>query len=111
MSLFRCVKCGRVENTALSFHCGHLDDKRYLCSECDPDIGMWHGRFPKVSAEGMYYDENHYVYGPNEIDTGAMELKYNRGFKMVGRVIGNKMVDNGAGGPVTAKERVLAPNP
>ena len=46
MSLFLCTQCGCIENTA----CCHYWSRRGkppICSECDPDIGEWHGRFPK----------------------------------------------------------------
>lgn len=54
MSLFACTGCGCVENTAL---CGYWfkGDKPALCSECDPDIGKWHGVFPKVDAVAEGY--------------------------------------------------------
>ncbi len=48
MSIFKCSRCGCAENTAL---CRYWYRKSrglaLLCSECDPDIGKWHGRFPK----------------------------------------------------------------
>lgn len=57
MPLFKCSKCGCVENTALSnfwsrgmnFETGKLIVPKppALCSECDPAIGKWHGEFPK----------------------------------------------------------------
>ena len=56
MPLFRCEQCGCVENTALSNYWTRDRDEQFnkieptppaLCSECDPEIGEWHGRFPK----------------------------------------------------------------
>lgn len=56
MPLFRCQQCGCVENTALSRFWQRFVDEDFqkvdppkpaLCSECDPAIGVWHGRFPK----------------------------------------------------------------
>ncbi len=46
MSLFRCEKCGCIENTAM---CGYWwkEEKPALCSECDPKFGKWHNCFPK----------------------------------------------------------------
>jgi len=85
MSCFRCTKCGCVENTALSYAFEHFKDKQYLCSECDPQIGRWHGRFEKKSADGYYYDERGMIYSPEEVDIEKMELKNNRDFKMIGR--------------------------
>jgi hypothetical protein len=31
-------------------------DDKPLCSECDPKIGKWHGKFDKRSAVGMLLD-------------------------------------------------------
>lgn len=50
MSLFVCEECRCVENTALSgFWLRNTEGRKgkALCSECDPEIGKWHGRFPK----------------------------------------------------------------
>ncbi len=57
MPLFRCEQCGCVENTALSNYWMRGRDAvtlapravplPALCSECDPQIGRWHGEFPK----------------------------------------------------------------
>lgn len=47
MPLFECTKCGAVENTAL---CNFWLTRPAICSECDPEIGQWHGRFPKKSV-------------------------------------------------------------
>ncbi len=46
MPLFKCEKCGCVENTAL---CGYWwrGNKKALCSECDPEFRRWHHRFPR----------------------------------------------------------------
>ena len=59
MSLFKCTECGVVENTATSgywFRRGATP----LCSQCDPNIGKWHGIFPRQDA-----DEAGYVQVPN----------------------------------------------
>lgn len=57
MPLFKCEQCGCVENTALSNYWTrniNWDSTNAeplknpaLCSECDPEIGKWHGQFPK----------------------------------------------------------------
>lgn len=53
MPLFNCTKCGAVENTALSGYWSAYYGRdpsvpfQPLCSKCDPDIGEWHGRFPR----------------------------------------------------------------
>ena len=62
MSLFKCDKCGCVENTAVSGYWNRGDDPA-LCSECDPQINKWHGIFKKRSASGMYIDRNGFLYG------------------------------------------------
>jgi hypothetical protein len=50
MPLFECSRCHCVENTALSNYWTdvHLEKKPALCSECDPQIGKWHGAFPRT---------------------------------------------------------------
>jgi len=54
MSLFKCSKCGCIENTAVSHYWVRKVDKEPpLCSECDPGIGKWHNIFPKQSADAM----------------------------------------------------------
>lgn len=51
MPLFACSKCGCVENTALgNYWRAASRGEPVLCSECDPAIGHWHGRFPKEPA-------------------------------------------------------------
>jgi len=60
MPLFRCDTCGTVENTALAnywarrFAGARGTEPPKLCSACDPTIGVWHGRFPRQSAEGWF---------------------------------------------------------
>jgi hypothetical protein len=54
MPLFNCTKCGAVENTALSNYwvdqCRRDKSAPFepRCSECDPRIGVWHGRFART---------------------------------------------------------------
>ncbi len=51
MPLYECSKCHAVENTALTnFWMDHTCNRPALCSECDPEIGAWHGVFPKTTA-------------------------------------------------------------
>ena len=45
MPLFKCEKCGVIENTALSM-CS-WGAKKKLCSQCCPAQKKWHGRFPR----------------------------------------------------------------
>lgn len=68
MSIFRCSKCGCVENTATSnfweqrYPFGGGNPKPELCSECDTEIGKWHGRFEKKSAKGLMLGEDGFLY-------------------------------------------------
>lgn len=45
--LFRCDKCGCVEESELVGGLSARPDDPLLCSECDPEIQKWHGLFPK----------------------------------------------------------------
>lgn len=50
MPLFKCAKCGVVENTALSL-CSwnyHFGGKKPLCSQCCPEQKCWHNRFKRT---------------------------------------------------------------
>ena len=88
MSLFACESCNAVENTATCglvwdripcpgpdpsgdpathpedcWRCrrdpGFVLRRKLICSECNPEIGAWHGLFPKVDAdEAGYYRVN-----------------------------------------------------
>ncbi len=60
MSLFKCQKCGCKENTACcNFHIAAYEDKEALCSECDPEIGEWHGKFEKKPFTEPYDADRH----------------------------------------------------
>ena len=52
MGVFVCDSCGCLENTACSLYWSKQRGEPALCSECDPDIGRWHGRFPKRAWDG-----------------------------------------------------------
>jgi len=71
MPIFRCSRCGAIENTALSNYWsqkyGFGDEKPsdVLCSECDPEIGKWHGCFPKDPADGFDIGEDGFLYHPD----------------------------------------------
>ena len=63
MSLFQCYECGCRENTATCNFWSRLDGQWrgvpsrswMLCSACDPDIGRWHGKFPRLFLpKGMF---------------------------------------------------------
>lgn len=53
MPLFKCSKCGCIENTACGNYWGLPPDEPPTCSECD--TGKWHGHFPKKTPEEMGY--------------------------------------------------------
>lgn len=85
MPLFRCDKCGCVENTALGFYWTRNERElwaaefigRKLCSEHAPttfrdgspndDAGKWHGRFPKRPATGMLVDQEGFLWQTDEL--------------------------------------------
>jgi hypothetical protein len=70
MSLFRCSKCGCVENTALSNFAIQVlrDGLDPLCSECDPTIRQWHNRFEKRTAIGMVMGQDGFLYSREQFD-------------------------------------------
>jgi hypothetical protein len=53
VSVFVCDECGCIDNTALTNYWSRNMKRpggrggKALCSECDPDIGRWHGRFDR----------------------------------------------------------------
>jgi hypothetical protein len=52
MPLYECSQCHAVENTALTnFWQDHGEGRPQLCSECDPRIKKWHGKFPKETVD------------------------------------------------------------
>lgn len=68
MSLFQCYKCGCRENTATCNFWSRMDGQWrgvkskpwMLCSACDPDIGEWHDRFPRIYLpKGMFVTNGH----------------------------------------------------
>jgi len=79
MPCFRCSKCGCVENTALS-HYWTREKKPALCSECDPEIGKWHGSFTKNQATGLLQDDSGFLW----CDENVPQLPDH--IKIVGRV-------------------------
>jgi len=61
MPLYQCESCDCVENTALG---SYWERKKKNCSGCS--TGIWHGKFKKRSAEGMYYTQAGFLYNePN----------------------------------------------
>jgi len=86
MSLFRCEQCGCIENTATSNYWSRKyrrgrssaekpGDTRLLCSECDPEIGKWHGRFPRQSANGWLIDAQGFIWHP---DTDPKDITHTK---------------------------------
>lgn len=62
MSLFACRKCLCVENTACCNYWSASNQESPICSECDPDVGVWHGKFPKRSAVGKLVGNDGFLY-------------------------------------------------
>jgi len=64
MGLFVCTECRVIENTALSnWAIRKAERKPVLCSQCDPDIGVWHGQFPRELYTEKWLSE---VFNPPE---------------------------------------------
>lgn len=65
MSLFVCSnkECRTIENSATSQYWMTEDKDNVLCSECDPRLGKWHGRFPKTKYNWLFWkiDSRNYV--------------------------------------------------
>lgn len=75
MPAFKCSKCGVVENTATSGYWYRFMDLEKdatppppLCSECDPEISKWHGKFDRFKPEdrGLVEGPDGYIYDPKE---------------------------------------------
>ena len=62
MPIFKCEKCGMVENTSLCHYWYRVgaEKKEALCSQCDPEIAKWHGQFSRTTPES-----HGYVKGPD----------------------------------------------
>ncbi len=73
MPIFICSKCEVIDNTALSGYWTRgfdlpegTEKPAPLCSQCDPEIGKWHGAFPRlkirkdhvVGPDGFVHQEN-----------------------------------------------------
>lgn len=85
MPLFKCSKCGAVENTALGSFWTNQNEP--LCSECE--TGKWHGRFSKVytTDDVFYQDADGFLYLEREVDFDIDEncFKYKNNIKMIGK--------------------------
>ena len=83
MSLFRCDRCGCVENTAPSGY-WNKGDGPALCTECDPDIAKWHGIFPKQSAKGMILASDGFLYSKEDTESASFKWRMeHQGLKVV----------------------------
>lgn len=69
MPLFRCSRCGCVDNTALG-NFWTAPKGQAKCSECDQ--GQWHGRFTKKPAEGYFIDAQGHLWSPAEFAKGTI---------------------------------------
>jgi hypothetical protein len=109
MPLYRCEKCGCVENTALGNYWSRniksiWPDEflgKALCSECSPqvfrdgtrsDLGEWHDEFPKRSADGMLIDQEGFLW--------SREEQMPRHCRVVGAVGDNTGINRTRSGPV-----------
>lgn len=96
MPVFMCSKCGCIENTAVSnywtrnmHHTGlNKPDNPPLCSECDPEIGKWHGRFEKKSAIGLFVGEDGFLYdAPHTINhTKIVGIVHEKGINHIDKI-------------------------
>ena len=92
MSIFRCVKCGCVDNTATSGWWTRLAEHKDepLCSECNPEIGKWHGEFEKKSADGMLMCNDGYLYSKQDIDRLKWRIEH-QDLEILGVVNGDEL--------------------
>lgn len=87
MPLFQCSKCNCVENTAISRYWRRKEGSPPLCSECDSEIGKWHGVFPKTSAKGYLLGSDGFLYAKEYDESGQLDWrKKHQGFSIVGVV-------------------------
>lgn len=87
MPLFKCSQCGGVDNTALTNYAVRTtcEGKPALCSECDPEIGKWHGRFPRRPAAGLKLGSDGFLYSPEQETDGSLKWRMeHQGFKIIG---------------------------
>ncbi len=81
MPLYRCEQCNCVENTGLANYWQRkMDRQPLICSVCDPDIGTWHGHFPRRSAIGMHIDQSGHLWHTDTLKTLP------KGYKILGIV-------------------------
>lgn len=75
MPIFRCEKCNVAENTAVSHFASRAPGSPALCSQCDPEIGKWHGRFPRMSAD-EFVQKGQYLISKEEDAFEKAKEKY-----------------------------------
>lgn len=90
MPIFRCGKCGCIENTAMSRYWIRLEEERPLCSECDPKIKQWHGAFKKQPATGLLLGSDGFLYSPEE---NLEWRKKHQGLKIIGTISNDSEVE------------------
>lgn len=94
MSLFQCYECGCCENTATcNFWSNMTAEGQWrgveakpwmLCSACDPEIGRWHDRFPRLYLpKGMFVTNQrgnlvHRETGDENVNAYAIEQDRNQ---------------------------------
>ena len=55
-----------------------------LCSECDPEIGRWHGCFPKQSAKGLMLASDGFLYSKEDVASDSFKFRIkHQGMKVV----------------------------
>lgn len=94
MPIFRCEKCGCVENTASSGYWLRKIDRATgeftepaLCSECDPRFEKWHGMFDKMSATGYFLGNDGFLYSKETVESDYLDHRIkHQDFKIIGRL-------------------------
>jgi len=79
MSLYRCTTCDVVENTALGgywlqqMEAAERGEKfAPQCSLHNPEIGVWHGHFPRQAVSpDMLVDNRGFLWRPDQIEALA----------------------------------------
>ncbi len=67
MPIFKCSKCGMMENTAPALYWTRKEDEPPLCTLCDPKIGKWHGMFKREPVPPDYVEgPDGFVYHPKD---------------------------------------------
>ena len=67
MPIYRCSKCGVMENTAASLYWTREKGSPPLCCLCDPKIGKWHDIFDRRPVpEGYVEGPDGFIYHPDD---------------------------------------------